>query len=735
MPTRILVSRPSSPPSPSYSPLPGVRALVLLPILLLSLLTTACRPSDSRGLLRLGTLAAPPPATAVDLSGATTLGAEPTQFPVDLDAARIARLEVRAKGSATLATISWRLAQDPHFPPFRTLSFPLNPDGQPHLYEVDLGHEAYWTGRVVGLRLSATGGPLEVLGLSGKPGADLYRSMSLKGESLPALPGLAKIDLPLPKDLAPGARFESRIGLVPEVDRPGAQAIFRAALDGKPWFIETLIGSDGEGGGWRTVRKALPSGSAGRHLTLTVEASRGGNPLPEGVALWGDPLLVFPHRPAGKNLIVILIDTLRADALGVYGGSGAKDGLTPNLDAFARSGIRFANLMSPAPWTLPSVSSLVTGLQPQTHGAGQRFGNFAPTGLPSGATTMAEVLRDRGFYTVGVYHNIYVNPAFGLEKGFDEYASYEESANVLVDQALERLKRYAPDRRLFLYLHLFDAHNPYSPPEPECTTVARRLAPSYHGPLGCTGDRRPENPLPPLADRPWLEALYKAEVAFTDRQIGRFLAGLHDLGLDQDTVVAIVSDHGEEFWQRLDQEKALGYEVNGDHGHTHYQELLHVPALVRVPGRAPAVIAATVQTVDLFPTLLHLAGVEAPPSQGKDLVPLLDGGPAERETLISDLLLHGENRWAVRRGPWKLIVPRVAGLPVELYNLESDPGETKNVADREVETVAALRAYGEREMAERVKARARFLQGSESLNATYLEWNHITKLRSLGYLR
>ncbi|HZF08117.1 MAG TPA: sulfatase [Thermoanaerobaculia bacterium] len=698
---------------------------------LLLLLLTACNPAP-RGLLRLGTLAAPPPAAAVALPAGSTLGAEPVQFQVDLDAARIARLTVRAKGTASLATLSWRLAQDPHFPPYRTLSFPLNPDGQEHLYEVDLGHEAYWTGRVVALRLSVSGGSLDLLGLSGKPGADLYRSMSLKGESLPALPGLSKIELPLPKDLPRGARFESRIGLVPEVDRPGARAVFRAALDGRPWFEEVLTGSDGEGNGWRKVGKALPAGSGGRHLTLSVEASRNGNPLPEGVALWGDPLLVLPGRTVGKNLIVILIDTLRADALGVYGG---KDGLTPHLDAFARSGLRFAHLMSPAPWTLPSVASLVTGLQPQTHGAGQRFGNFAPTGLPAGATTMAEVLRDRGFYTLGVYHNIYVNPAFGLEQGFDEYAAYEDSADVLVDQALARLKRYGPDRRLFLYLHLFDAHNPYAPPEPECTTVARRLAPDYRGPLGCTGDRRPENPLPPEGDRPWFAALYKAEVAFTDRQVGRFLAGLHDLGLDRDTVVAVLSDHGEEFWQRLDQEQALGYEVNGDHGHTHYQELLHVPALIRVPGRAPAVLDATVQTVDLFPTLLHLAGVEPPPSQGKDLVPLLDGAPAERETLISDLLLHGQPRWAVRRGPWKLVVPRVPNLPVELYNLETDPGERQNLAPREQRIVADLKAFGEKEMADRAKARGRYLQGSDSLNATYLEWNHITKLRSLGYLR
>jgi arylsulfatase A-like enzyme len=708
------------------------------------LLLTACGPSGPRGLLRLGTLAAPPPAAAVVLPvpapAGIALTPEPTQIPVDLDAARIIRLELKARGDATLATLSWRLVEDPRFPPYRTLSIPLNPDGQEHTYDVDLGHEAYWTGRVTALRLSVSGGTLALLSLSGRPGADLYRSMSLKGESLPALPGLARIDLTLPRDLPRGTRFESRLGLVPEVDRPGAVAVFRAALDGRPWFEQSLTGSGGEGGGWREVRKDLPAGSdarRARRLTLTVEASRAGSPLPEGVALWGDPLLVFPpgpgaSRPAEKNLVVILIDTLRADALGVYGG---KDGLTPNLDAFARRGIRLANLTSPSPWTLPSVASLLTGLEPQTHGAGQRFGNFAPTGLAAGATTMAEVLRDRGYYTLGVYHNIYVNPAFGLDQGFDEYAAYEEPANVLVDQALARLERYAPDRRLFLYLHLFDAHNPYSPPEPECTAVARRLAPTYRGSLGCTGDRRPENPLPPPEDRPWFAALYKAELAFTDRQVGRFLAGLHDLGLDETTVVAIVSDHGEEFWERLGEERANGYEVNGDHGHTHYQELLHVPGLLRVPGRAPAVVDPPVRTVDLFPTLLHLAGVEAPPNQGTDLVPLFDGKPAERATLIADLLLHGQPRWAVRRGPWKLIVPRVPALPVELYNLDKDPGERQNLADREPQTAAALRAYGEREMAERAKARGRYLQGADALHATYLEWNHITKLRSLGYLR
>src|SRR5207248_579354 len=102
------------------------------------------------------------------------------------------------------------------------------------------------------------------------------------------------------------------------------------------------------------------------------------------------------------------------DLLGAY---GSRDNITPNIDRLAAQGTRFSEMISPAPWTLPSVSSLMTGLQPQTHGAGIRYGEFAPTGLTGGVHTLAEVLRESGVYTFGVYHNIYVNPAFGLEQG------------------------------------------------------------------------------------------------------------------------------------------------------------------------------------------------------------------------------------------------------------------------------------------------------------------------------
>lgn len=704
------------------------------PILFLSLLVLLACDSSPRRLVRLGSLMEVGSGELVALPKGKASPVLPYRVRPRMMAGLVARLRLRARGDARLATLTWKLDSDRDFPAFRTLSFPLVPDGQEHTYEIDLQREPYWTGKVEALRLAVDRGTLEVLALEGDPPSDPYRSMSLGGVTRPSLAGLSRMDIPLPNDLPRGSILEAHLGLVPEYDRPGVQAIFRAwrEKDGRrTLWLERAVAGTGEGQTWHPIRKLLPSG--GGWISLEVEATRRGNPLPDGAALWGNPVVVTPGRPQGKNLIVVLIDTLRADLLGAYGG---RPGLTPRLDGLARDGIRFEEMLAPAPWTLPSVSSLMTGLQPQTHGAGMRNGEFAPTGLTGGARTMAEVLHDGGFYTFGVYHNIYVNPAFGLQQGFDEYASMEERAEVLVDQALDGLRRIAPDRRFFLYLHLFDPHNPYEPPAGDCARVSRAFLPGYHGRLGCFADRRPEYPIPPPEDRRWHEALYRGEVAYTDRQLGRFLDGLRSLGLDDDTVVAVVSDHGEEFWTRLEAERAMGYEPNADHGHTLYQELLHVPAVLRVPGRGPAVVRGPVQLADLFPTLLRLVGIEPPPNQGTDLAPRLDGSaPTVRPTLLAGMLLHGDQRWSIRRGPWKLVVPEAPSRPLELYDLSRDPRETRNQAASQPGLVATLRALGEQELAQRRKTRTRYIAGDDALGATFLEWNHITKLRALGYLK
>jgi arylsulfatase A-like enzyme len=674
----------------------------------------------------------------------------PYEVAREFSAERVGRLRLEAQGTSRLATLSWRRPRDHGFSRFRALSFPLAADDRPHAYEVDLEREAHWHGQIEGLRLAVDGGRLRLARLAVEPPDRSYRSISLGGLTIPALAGGGRVELPLPADLAAGTRFEAHLGLLPEYDRPGVTARFSALLvegrQARPWIAETVGGGDPGGPAWRPVRRELPEagGRADRRLVLEASAEWAGQPLPQGTAVWGDPVLVQPGRPEGLNLVVILIDTLRADVLGSYGDRGR---LSPRLDAFARQSVRFAEMLSPSPWTLPSVCSLLTGLEPETHGAGQRFGDydpssprqndFAPTGLPSGAHTLAGALRERGFYTLGIYHNFYILPGFGVHYGFDEYLSLEHRAERLVDKALERLRATSGDRRIFLYLHLFDMHSPYDPPEPECTRVARRLEPSYGGPLGCFGDRNPERTtIPPPRDRPWFSALYRAEVAYTDRQVGRFLDGLRELGLEDRTVVAVLSDHGEEFWQRLGQEAALGYETNSDHGHTLYQELVHVPALLRIPGRRPAVIPEAVQTVDLFPTLLRAVGVEPPRSQGIDLTPLLDGQPVTvRPTLMADVILHGRPRWSVRRGPWKLVQARDPSLPVELYDLAHDPGERTNLAAAQPQVVAALRAWGERELDARLQARTAFLRHGDTLGATYLEWRYITKLRALGYLK
>jgi arylsulfatase A-like enzyme len=694
-----------------------------------------------------GALRGKPPALA-ELPAGEATPEKPYEAVVDLSAARVGRLRLEIQGTSRLATVSWQLVQDRTFSRFRAVSFPLAADGRPHGYEVDLEREAHWHGHVNGIRLAVDEGSIRLASCAALASADPYRSMSLGGETMPSLAGDGRLALPLPAGLAAGTAFEAHLGLIPDYDKDGVTGLFRVSLEDRegshPWIEERLAGGSGKGPRWLEVRRQLPASAIGpgRRLVLEATATQGGALLPEGAVVWGDPLLVQPGRPPGRNLVVILVDTLRADEVGVYGGGR----LTPHIDAFARQGVRFAEMLSPAPWTLPSVCSLLTGLQPQTHGAGQRFGDFepssprlnefAPKGLPGGVHTLAGVLGRRGFYSLGVYQNFYILPGFGVHQGFDEYTSVEDRAEALVDRALERLRATAGDRRTFLYLHLFDLHSPYDPPEPECSQVARRLEPGY-GRLGCEGDRNPERTtIPPAGDRRWFHALYRAEVAYTDRQVGRFLAGLHDLGLDDDTVVALVSDHGEEFWSRLPQETALGYETNSDHGHTLYQELVHVPAMVRIPGLPPAVVADPVQLVDLFPTLLRAVGVEPPASQGSDLTPLLDGRPATaRPTLVADVLLRGRPRWSVRRGPWKLVVARDPALPVELYDLQHDPSEVSNLASRMPRLAAELRAWGDRELAARWQAKARFLHRGDILGATYLEWRYITKLRALGYLK
>jgi choline-sulfatase len=360
----------------------------------------------------------------------------------------------------------------------------------------------------------------------------------------------------------------------------------------------------------------------------------------------GAPAAVASAAPL--NLVLVTLDTLRADHLGCYGDAAAE---TPNLDTLAGQGVRFAHASSQVPLTLPSHTTILTGLLPPHHGV--RNNGAAP--LAAGTPTLATVLAGAGYRTAAFVGAFVLDHRFGLDRGFAVYddeierpadASWLLEAQRPGDQVVDRALAWlgADDARpFFLWVHLYDAHAPYNPPSP------------YR-------ERHPGKP-------------YDGAVAFADAQVGRLLAALTARGLDGSTVVAITADHGE----------SLGEHGELTHGLLLYEPVLAVPLLLRAPGLAARRVDTPVSLVDLAPSLAGLLGrqLPAPPGgalDGRDLSPALLAGrePAPAE-------LYAETRYpevfgwsplfALRRRELKYI----AAPHPELYDLQSDPQEARNL--------------------------------------------------------
>jgi arylsulfatase A-like enzyme/Tfp pilus assembly protein PilF len=369
---------------------------------------------------------------------------------------------------------------------------------------------------------------------------------------------------------------------------------------------------------------------------------------------------IAPDRP---SVVLLTLDTTRADRLGCYGGPVK----TPSLDDLARRGARFSRVTSAVPLTLPSHTSILTGTYPPRHGSRDN-GIPAPAGGPP---SVAERLRDAGYATGAFVSAFVLDHRFGLDRGFGHYddGPFHSSAKVAsmgtlerkCDQTVERALAWAAAAKkpVFLWVHLFDPHVPYDAPEPFRSTY------------------------PP----------YDAEVAAMDAGIGTLLAGLRAGGLPDGTVVAAVGDHGE----------GLGEHGEAAHGVFLYQTTLAVPLVLASLGAAGEgrVVAARVRTVDLAPTLLDLAGLEVPADlDGRSLLPLVAGTDAK------DREAYAESHFGKLHFGWAEIHALVAAdrkyidAPrPELYDLDGDPGETFNVApgendraERMSQDLAALRA-------------------------------------------
>jgi arylsulfatase A-like enzyme/Tfp pilus assembly protein PilF len=393
---------------------------------------------------------------------------------------------------------------------------------------------------------------------------------------------------------------------------------------------------------------------------------------------------------SGPNLILITIDTLRADHVGAY---GASTGATPTLDALARRGARFDQVQTAVPLTGPSHATILTGQYPPTHGV---RGNVVFT-LGNTSPTLATRLKRHGYTTAAFVGAYPVAAAFGFNQGFDTFdEEFRESspldngaerrANDVADAALRWLNaRHASP--FFAWMHFYDPHAPYDPPAPYRERFAGRP--------------------------------YDGEIAFTDAQVGRVLESLRASGHDRDTIVMVLADHGE----------GLGDHRELTHAVLTYQSTMRVPWIVAGPGVPGGIdVGPRVATIDVVPTALGLLGIDADRSLlGRDLRPLLQGrtiasDPFYQESLFGRLNCH----WATLRGwvndDWKLI----AGAQPELYNLSTDPGERRNLAAVEPDRVRRMTDDLQRGL-------QRLAPGGDRAQPRAVSAEQEERLRSLGY--
>ncbi len=458
------------------------------------------------------------------------------------------------------------------------------------------------------------------------------------------------------------------------------------------------------------------------------------------------PAPVWEEKP--PNVLLVVIDTLRADALGVYGGDW---GSSPFLDELARESIVFESAFAPAPQTAPSHASLFTSTYPATHGIWNEVHldaeNRVLPKLPGKAVTLAEVLRAAGYQTAAFADGGWVVEMRGLNQGFERFDSKYVGVVDRVREAMRWLSQRKGDRPFFLFLHTYEVHAPYLPP-PE---YEQAFTSDYDGPLkdvlrearefmaaGMANNVLGEvhqkffKPLESeyeIEDVQFLRSLYQAELALVDAQLKRLFESLQRSGQLDETLVVITSDHGEEFGE------------HGMYGHGQvYDELLHVPLMIRVPSSPKAARRSDpVALVDIMPTLLSHLGIEAPAAAMGNVLELSATEPEG----ATDRLLVGEVRW---RG-WRQLSARVGDLKSVFYygyrspvgplvfDTLADPEEQQSIADSErgAEFVTRSEALLDDWLVQAVERRDQYkLEPKERGLEDYEE--QMDELRALGYV-
>jgi len=468
-----------------------------------------------------------------------------------------------------------------------------------------------------------------------------------------------------------------------------------------------------------------------------------------GSAASGAALLVYGTPPSiahsplasrasayGPNVILIMVDTLRADHLSCYGYDAIR---TPAIDALAAEGTRFAHAYSQASWTRPSVATILTSLYPSAHKAIHKTDI-----LPDAVTTLPEVLQAAGYRTIGFANNINVAPPFNFQQGFDDYVflepefffgatesaaqltlynqlrlirerylsrvkrveSYYQPAEVVTDRGLAWVAEHGAAAPFFMFLHYMDPHDPY-----------------FTHPWNGEALARVANPNPDASLAARYRGAYDGEIVYLDAQLARLVAGLKARGVYDDTMIVLTADHGEEF-----------YEHGGWwHGQTLYDEQLTVPLIVKAARGGPAGVVndVMVASLDIAPTIIAAAAVPAPEAMVGRPLSLAAGAPAPRDHAFAESDLEGNVLQAYRSAGWKVIQanpgnPR--GLPTrQLFETVADPREQHDLAASRQQEVATLSAHLATVQS---RALAAAVGGSQAAIDSATE----ERLRALGYV-
>lgn len=438
-----------------------------------------------------------------------------------------------------------------------------------------------------------------------------------------------------------------------------------------------------------------------------------------GIAAWA---LLAGRGPSRPNILLVSIDTLRADHLRCYGYAA---NTSPNLDAFAKQrAILFETVVAAAPSTAPSHASILTSLVSARHGVSVA----RQTALPEDRVTLAEILKGAGYRTMSVNDGGQMESHWGFAQGFDEYVTLPDAAesqrfSKTVGAALHWLdESREAEAPWFVFLHTYETHHPYTPDRRFLDAIGDRYSGSLPDATSIgliqeinRGARRIDD-----KDRRHIVATYDAEIRSMDDAFGQLLSALRERDLLDSTLIVFTSDHGEEFGEH----GKIGW-----HSHTLWDELLLVPLLVALPdGRGAGMrIPAQVRGIDVMPTILDHLGITPPPeAQGRSLMPLVEGEPDPPRPALSQLDARQEPPpSSLRIGGRKLYLPGI-GRPPQLFDLVADPGEKKDLGKGDGTLVAAMTAQVDEFVGAAPRARA---GRSVKLDAAALE-----KLRALGYL-